>query len=289
MDERTTPPAPTALRGAAMGLADAIPGVSGGTMALILGIHPRLVAAIAGLGPQLVKDTFSDRRAEAWKRADIPFIALLGAGIAIGIVIGANILSVVMERYPAALMAVLFGLVAASIPIPAAVPKWNTGDIISAVLAAVLAFSIAVVPSIVAPSGMWFLPIAGAIAACAMILPGISGSYLLVLMGLYASVIDAVAQLNLLIIALVGIGAVAGLMLFSRGLRRMLQVHPGRTHAAMVGLLAGSLVKLWPWRDTAGFAEGSPIAPVAVLPYVFVAIGLVLGVGLGRLPRTQTA
>ncbi len=284
-----TPPAPTALRGAAMGLADAVPGVSGGTMALILGIHPRLVRAIAGVGPGLLRDLFSERRAEAWKRHDLTFVALLAAGIAIGIVVGANILSLVMERYPVALMAILFGLVAASIPIPAAVPKWNAWDIASASACAILAFTIGVVPGIVAPTGMWFLPIAGAIAACAMILPGISGSYLLVLMGLYATIIHAVAELELLVIALVGIGAVAGLMLFSRGLRRMLEVHPGRTHAAMVGLLAGSLIKLWPWRDAAGFAEGQVAVPSEVLPWVFIAIGLVGGVGLGRLPRTQTA
>lgn len=288
MDE-PTPPAPTALRGAAMGLADAVPGVSGGTMALILGIHPRLVKAIAGVGPGLVRDLFSERRAEAWKRHDLTFVALLAAGIGIGIVIGANILSLLLEHYPVALMAVLFGLVAASIPIPAAVPQWNGWDIGFAIACAVLAFTIGVVPGIVAPSGLWFLPIAGAIAACAMILPGISGSYLLVLMGLYTTVIPAIKELNLLIIGLVGIGAVAGLMLFSRGLRRMLEVHPGRTHAAMVGLLAGSLIKLWPWRDAAGFAEGQAAVPSQVLPWVFIAIGLVIGVGLGRLPRTQTA
>ncbi len=284
---RDAPPAPTVLRGMGMGLADAVPGVSGGTMALILGIHPRLVRAIASIDVPLIKASLGRERFTAWKAADMHFLALLAAGIGVGILLGAQVLDLAMGRYPVMLMALLFGLVAASIPIPAAVPDWRWSDLLLAAATALLAFTIGVVSGIVAPQALWFLPIAGAIAACAMILPGISGSYILLLMGLYPTIIGAIADLRIGIIVLVGSGAALGLAAFSRGLRTMLDRFRGPTHAAMVGLLAGSLIRLWPWRDDVGFAMGQAAAPTSVLPFIFVALGMVLGIGIGRLPQAQ--
>lgn len=279
----------TPLQGATMGLADAVPGVSGGTIALIFGIHPRLVRAISRVGPSTVRDVLRIHDADARRRlhhSDLHFLAMVGLGIVAGLVVGASLLSIVLESYPQALMAVLFGVVAASIHVPARVPRWRPADWAAALFAGFAAFSIAiavaVVPQVDATASLWFLPVAGAIAACAMILPGISGSALLVLMGLYGTVIHAVDERDVVIIGLVGIGAVAGLLLFSRGLRRLLDAHEGRVHAAMVGLLVGSLTVLWPWRDAAGFGEGLPVLPDAFGPFMWALLGATVGVLLDR-------
>lgn len=291
---RTTP-----LRGMAMGLADSVPGVSGGTVALILGIHPRLVRAIAAIDISIATALVAgrDKAKRAWQHADLGFLALLALGIAIGILAGFTLLSVVLERWPAALMALLLGLVAASIHIPARVPEWRARDVLLATATGLVALVIGVVPGLLAPQALWFLPIAGAIAACAMILPGISGSYLLLLMGLFESIAHAGSGVAhglagqgpllapLTILGLVAVGALVGLLAFSRGLRHMLDRHPGPTHAAMVGLLAGSLVRLWPWRDAPGFAQGAPVVPDAALPAVFLLVGILAGWGLDRVGR----
>ncbi len=269
-------------RGLAMGLADSVPGVSGGTMAFLLGFHPRLVRAIAGLDMDLVS-RFSKEPRAVWKEHDLSFLGLVALGIAIGIIIGAKLLSIVLELYPQAFMAVLLGVVAASVQSPARVPHWDRRDIAWAVGTGVVAFGLGIIPGLGAPTGYWFLPIAGAIAAMAMILPGISGAYLLVLMGLYEGIIHAVAELDILVMLLVGVGAVIGIIAFSRVLRAMLERYRGATHAAMVGLLAGSLIRLWPWRSEAGFAMGAPAMPDTLLPVAFLAVGILIGVVLDRI------
>jgi putative membrane protein len=285
---RRAPPS-TFGKGLAMGVADAVPGISGGTMAFLLGIHPRLVAAIAGLHPSLLAQLAGPQRDNAWRAADLRFLSLVGLGIVAGLLAGAKGIERLLEHYPIPLMALLLGLVAASVRSPARVPNWNRTDLIWAGAMALFAFIIAVVPSAAAPTGMWFLPIAGAIAACAMILPGISGSYLLVLMGLYATVIGAVAQLDLLVIALVGVGAIAGLLWFSRGLSNLLHKYRGVTHAAMVGLLAGSLIRLWPWRDAAGFAAGQPVLPDSFESVVWILAGAMAGLLLDRVGHASAS
>lgn len=281
------------IKGFAMGLADAVPGISGGTVALILGIHPRLVKAIAGLGASAARHVKSRQWALAWRDIDGNFLALLAIGIAIGLVAGARAVGWAIDEQPVPLMAFLLGLMAASVRMPARVPAWNVTDWGIMAVAALLAASLALVPALAAPTGWWFLPVAGAIAACAMILPGISGSALLVLMGLYEPIIHAVGELELVVIALVGAGAAIGLLMFSKGLRRLLVRHEGPTHAGMVGLLVGSLVLLWPWRSEAGFAHGVPIMPTHAAPATWIFVGALVIWGIERLGRrhapTQSA
>lgn len=275
-------------RGAAMGLADAVPGVSGGTMALLLGIHPRLVRAIALLRPRVLRDLLGPERGAAWRSADLGFLVLLGLGLASGLLLGAKVLVVALHHEPTLMAALLLGLVVGGVRAPARRVTWDAGAVGFALLFGFLGFFVTVLNPVAVPATLWFLPLAGAVAAIAMILPGISGAYLLLLMGLYEPVLAAVAALDVAVVALVGAGAAVGLLAFSRVLHHLLGHHPSSTHAAMVGLLVGSLGRLWPWRSEAGFAEGAPAAPV--WPGVFeVALAAFVGFLVVRVLEAATA
>lgn len=259
-------------RGAAMGLADAVPGVSGGTMALLLGIHPRLVRAISLLRPRLLRDLAGPERGAAWRSADLGFLALLGLGLTTGLVLGAKVLVVALHEAPRLMAALLLGLVVGGVRAPSRRVSWGPASWTVAAGFGLFGFVVTVVQPVSAPTAAWFLPVAGAVAAVAMILPGISGAYLLLLMGLYAPVLAAVARLDVAVVSLVAVGAAAGLLSFSRLLHHLLENHGSATHAAMVGLLVGSLGRLWPWRTEPGFAEGGPAAPGTGLLEVVLAV-----------------
>lgn len=275
-------------RGAAMGLADAVPGVSGGTMALLLGIHPRLVRAIALLHPRLLRDLVGPERGAAWRSADLGFLVLLGLGLASGLLLGAKVLVVALHHEPTLMAALLLGLVVGGVRAPARRVSWDAGAVGMALLFGFFGFFVTVVQPVAVPTAAWFLPLAGAVAAVAMILPGISGAYLLLLMGLYEPVLAAVARLDLGVVALVGAGAALGLLSFSRLLHHLLENHGSATHAAMVGLLVGSLGRLWPWRSEAGFAEGAPAWP-ALPGVVEVALAVSAGFLVVRVLEAATA
>lgn len=272
----------------AMGLSDAVPGISGGTMALLLGIHPRLVRALAHLRWDVV-------RRGAWREMDLGFLVLLGLGVVSGLVLGAKVLVLALDSAPRFLSAFLLGLVVAGVRAPARRVTWTGSAWLWALLTGLFALAVTAVHPVAAPSAMWFLPLAGAIAAVAMILPGISGAYLLLLMGLYEPVIHAVAALDLVVVVLVGGGAFVGLLSFSHALHWLLENRSSLTHAAMVGLLVGSLGRLWPWRTEAGFAAGQPASPSGnVLLVLFVVLlgaalvwALEMAVRRGQSPATS--
>lgn len=277
------------LRGAFMGLADAVPGVSGGTVALILGIHPRLVATISSIDGSLARQATRLGSAEgrsafaaSWRERDLSFLVWLAIGIAAGVVLGAKLLVGPLETVPAIMAAAFLGLVLASIPEPLQRAHRGGAGFWTATVAALLAFAVTVAPGLGA-SSPWLLPFYGAIAVCAMILPGISGSFLLLLLGAYEPVLAAVAALDLGTLAPFILGAAVGLLAFSRLLKRLLADHGPLTYAAMVGLLVGSVGRLWPWRSEAGFAAGLPAAPAwADLHWILGAalLGALLGRGL---------
>lgn len=283
----------TPARGFLMGLADAVPGVSGGTIALLLGIHPRLVGAISNLRPGLLGSaaqlTSAETRKRAWRTLvaeDVPFLISLGLGLVVGLYAGASLLVTLLAERPREMAAAFLALILASLRGPLArtdgrLRNWMTGCI-----AALVSFTFTLLPAVASEPSLWLLPLLGAFAACAMILPGISGSYLLLLLGAYEVILGAVHELDVVIVGLVGIGAIAGLLMFSHVLRRLLDARGPETHAAMVGLLIGSIGRLWPWRDAAGFAEGSPVWPHADgLGAILLAagIGAALGWAVGRM------
>jgi len=240
------------LRGIAMGAADLVPGVSGGTVALITGIYGRLISAIASVGIDILALVTRGRIAEAYKAIDGNFLLLLAAGIGTAIVGFAAILNWLLLHYPLPLWATFSGLVLASALslVKQNCRSWTFRDWSLFTTGVAVAVSVGLTQAIqmpLTPLGIFF---AGSIAISAMILPGISGSFLLLLMGVYQPIIAAVVNLELVTLALFALGCGVGLIFFSKLLQRLLAVAEKATMATLFGFLLGSLVILWPWQIT---------------------------------------
>jgi putative membrane protein len=240
------------LRGIAMGAADLVPGVSGGTVALITGIYGRLISAIASVGIDILALVTRGRIAEAYKAIDGNFLLLLAAGIGTAIVGFAAILNWLLLHYPLPLWATFSGLVLASALslVKQNCRSWTFRDWSLFTTGVAVAVSVGLTQAIqmpLTPLGIFF---AGSIAISAMILPGISGSFLLLLMGVYQPIIAAVVNLELVTLALFALGCGMGLIFFSKLLQRLLAVAEKATMATLFGFLLGSLVILWPWQIT---------------------------------------
>jgi putative membrane protein len=240
------------LRGIAMGAADLVPGVSGGTVALITGIYGRLISAIASVGIDILSLVLRGRIAEAYKAIDGNFLLLLAAGIGTAIVGFAAILNWLLLHYPLPLWATFSGLVLASALslVKQNYRSWSLRDWSFFTIGVAVAVSVGLTQAIqmpLTPLGIFF---AGSIAISAMILPGISGSFLLLLMGVYQPIIAAVVNLELVTLALFALGCGVGLIFFSKLLQRLLAVAEKATMATLFGFLLGSLAILWPWQVT---------------------------------------
>jgi putative membrane protein len=235
-----------------MGAADLVPGVSGGTVALITGIYGRLISAIASVGIDILALVTRGRIAEAYKAIDGNFLLLLAAGIGTAIVGFAAILNWLLLHYPLPLWATFSGLVLASALslVKQNCRSWTFRDWSLFTAGVAVAVSVGLTQAIqmpLTPLGIFF---AGSIAISAMILPGISGSFLLLLMGVYQPIIAAVVNLELVTLALFALGCGVGLIFFSKLLQRLLAVAEKATMATLFGFLLGSLVILWPWQIT---------------------------------------
>jgi len=252
------------LRGFAMGCADVVPGVSGATVALALGIYEPLVAAIrrfVALGVAVVRLDVQGVRREL-RRAPWRFILPLAVGIAAAFLSLAHVIEAALERYPVELAALFLGLVAGSIGV-----AWSRlRDRGAANLGIVLVVGIVAAVGLGARSGMlsdppwWFVSLSGAVAICAMILPGISGSFVLLMLGMYDFMLRALNDRDVPVIALFGAGVALGLATFIPVLEWTLKRWHDRVLAAMIGLMLGSLRVLWPWP---GGAESADLGPPA--------------------------
>ena len=276
------------LRGFLMGSADVVPGVSGGTIALVLGIYQRLIHAIrtgAGALGSLVRGRISESLERA-KAVEWTFLVPLLAGIGLAIVSLAAVIQHFLDQQPINTAAVFLGLVAASIVIAwPLVSRWTAARTATAGSIAVIAFLALGLRSekLADPATLLFFG-AGAIAIVAMILPGISGSFILLMLGMYEAVLKAVTDRDLAVIAVFGLGAVIGLALFSTVLDRMLRDHHDTMIAGLIGLMAGSVRVLWPWPDGTDTANlASPTDPL--IPVLLVVAGFVVVMVIGRLGR----
>ncbi len=264
------------LKGMAMGAADVVPGVSGGTIAFISGIYEELLGAISNINIGLLKTLRSDGFKVAWKQLNGNFLLSLFAGIIISIISLAKVIKWLLENEPILLWSFFFGLVLASIIyISKQITKWNFIAILVLILGAVLAYYITTLdPLVTENSSNLFLFLAGAIAICAMILPGISGSFILVLLGAYKPVLAAVNERNLTIIAVFAAGAVFGLLTFSRVLKWLFAHYKNYTLAILTGFIIGSLNKIWPWKKTLTWRVNSegievPLNQQSISPFSF--------------------
>ncbi len=243
-------------RGFAMGAADVVPGVSGGTMAFILGIYDELLDAIHAVDMTFIRRLLTLKWREAFAEFPWKFLLSLALGIGAAILTLANALHWALENKPVFIWAFFFGLIVASIvTVRKRVKKWSAVNISAAALAAAGAYLLVGLTPSETPHTPLLLFLSGAIAICAMILPGISGAFILVLLGKYRYVLEAVKNFDVLTIALVGLGAVVGLISFVRLLRWMLHKNHDLVVGVLTGFMLGSLRKVWPWKTLEPLSE----------------------------------
>ncbi|SDK71191.1 DUF368 domain-containing protein [Microbulbifer yueqingensis] len=261
------------LRGMGMGAADVVPGVSGGTIAFITGIYGELLDSLSRIGPHCVTILRRHGPLVAWRYINGNFLLALFCGILLSVFSLANLIGFLLDKYPIVVWSFFFGLILAStVPILRQVPRWTWSVPVCLLLGVLLAVGVSEIRPGQVPATPLTLFLSGALAICAMILPGISGSFILLMIGIYPRVLEAVHELqweNLLFFA--G-GAVTGLMLFSRLLSWLMHHYPARTLAFLAGVLLGSLKIVWPWKlPDAGTAGGDKLAPLLsnVLPARF--------------------
>lgn len=264
------------LKGVAMGAADVVPGVSGGTIAFISGIYEELLESIASVNFNTIKLLKTEGIKSVWKQVNGNFLVALMSGIAISIVSLAKLISWLLENEPILLWSFFFGLVLASILfIGKQITKWKALTVIIFLGGAVLAYYVTTLtPLISENTSPLYLFIAGSLAICAMILPGISGAFILVLLGAYKPVLDAIHNKDFKIIALFAAGAVVGLLSFSRVLKWLFHHHKNLTLALLAGFVLGSLNKIWPWKETLTWRENShgikvPLNEQSISPFSF--------------------
>ena len=275
-----------------MGAADVIPGVSGGTIALITGIYNELVATIAGVNGRLVRSLAARQFAESMALLNAGFLLPLLAGIALAIIGLAGPIKFVMEAHPTPFWGFLTGLIGASaIVVGRRIDRWGSTKGLALLTGIAIGYGVTIlVPLKTGPEWYKFL-LSGVVGSCAMILPGVSGSFLLLLLGKYHQVLTAVHERDLIVIVVFGAGFALGIIAFSRVLKRLLARHHDTMMAALVGLMTGSLRKAWPFRmyaEEGAAAEGMPtvVQYECVLPAEFTAtvalttVLIVVGAGL---------
>ena len=267
------------IRGFLMGSADVVPGVSGGTVALIVGIYPRLIDNVrrgAGALAAFARLRFSDG-VDRLRAIEWGFLLPLLAGIAVALVSLAHLIEGLLEDYPVEMSGLFFGLVFASVFVAwKMVREWDPAKMAIVVAVAIGAFFILGLRSGEAENpATWVFFVSGAVAICAMILPGVSGSFLLLMLGMYEAVLGAVNDRDVAVLLVFIVGAVVGLALFSSVLHWALEHHHDVVMAAITGLLAGSLRVLWPWPNGIDGPELSgPIADEFAAPFLLAVVGV---------------
>lgn len=272
-----------ALRGALIGLAEVVPGVSGGTVALVVGVYQTVISSAAHLSRglfSLLRGNTSSARQE-WASVRWAVLIPLGLGMLAGIVVGAATLEPLIDAQPTIVRAVFAGLILASLWVPLRLAgSWNARMVLLALAAALGMFFLAGVPPLeAAEPSLWIVAPAAAVAVSALVLPGVSGSFLLVVLGLYQPTLAAVNERDVLYLGVFVLGALVGLALFVRVIQYLLTAFPGVTLAIMTGLMAGSLRALWPWQGD----ERELLMPGVDYPEVAVATIIAMTVVVGLL------
>lgn len=280
------------LKGAGMGAADVVPGVSGGTIAFMTGIYEELVGSLNNINAKAVKLLFTGRFKEFWEHINGKFVVSVLAGILISVLTLAKVMTYLLEMHPIQTWAFFFGLiVASSIFMIRDIKGWNLKEVVFLALGVVLGVTVCTLSPTNTPETLWFIFLSGAIAICAMILPGISGSFILLILGKYHFVLKQVDDLtsgvvgrNVLILGVFVLGCVVGILLFSKFIHWLLGKWEKQTLIVLIGFIIGSLVKVWPWSDQAALAEAqvlrgglpAPLDLQVPSALIFFALGLTL-------------
>ena len=240
-----------------MGVAEVIPGVSGGTIAFITGIYERLLNSIKSVNPSLLGTYKDDGIKGVWNAIDGNFLVMLLGGMVVGIIIGIFGVTYLLEEYPTPVWGFFFGLIiASSIYIGKQIPQWDASKWIGLIIGFVIAFGITIITPAEGSDNLLMVFISGTIAISALILPGISGSFMLLLMGMYTIIIPSLKSFledrdmaSLTIVLVFAMGCFVGLTGFSRVLTWLLKEYKYTTFAVLTGFMLGSLNKIWPWRN----------------------------------------
>ncbi len=250
-----------ALKGMGMGMAEVVPGVSGGTIAFVTGIYERLLQSITAFGPGLVPVYKSAGWSGLWTEIQGGFLLNLLVGMALGLGVGVFAITFLIEAYPPVVWAFFFGLILASAwYIGRMVAPWTYAEIAAVVIGFAIALAIVMGAPAQGNTSLWFVFVSGAIAISALLLPGVSGSFILLLMGMYSYVVPSVKELlsgnsgALPVVVVFGLGCLTGLVTFSRVLKYLFEKYPQVTLALLTGFMLGSLYKLWPWRVVTAYA-----------------------------------
>lgn len=256
-----------------MGAADVVPGVSGGTIAFITGIYEELVYSIKSINLKALKLFFTGRWRSFWKQINGSFLLAVFAGIVISVLSLAKLLEYLLENHPILIWSFFFGLIlASSYVVSRKISKWEYPKVVALVGGIGIAFYITSVSPATTTDATWFVFLSGALAICAMILPGISGSFILLLLGKYEFALHAVNERIIPDLLLLGSGAVIGIILFANLLSWLLKRYYDITIAVLVGFMIGSLNKIWPWKETLEtiLVEGElkPLVEKNILPSI---------------------
>lgn len=239
------------LKGMSMGGADVVPGVSGGTIAFITGIYTELLDSIKSIDKNALQLLFKGNFKAFWEHINGRFLLTLMSGIFISILSLAKLIHYLLNHHPIQLWSFFFGLIIISaVVVSREIKKWKASVVIAAVLGILIAWFITGATPSTTPNNYLFIFLSGAVAICAMILPGISGSFILLILGKYEFIIESVKDLNLPVILVFGLGCLIGLLSFSRFISWLLHHYHDITVALLAGFMIGSLNKIWPWKET---------------------------------------
>ncbi len=277
------------VRGMAMGAADVIPGVSGGTVAFITGIYTELIDSLRRCDHRALQCLFSQGVAAAWQHINGNFLLAVFGGVLFSLFSLAKLMSYWLSAQPILVWGLFFGLIlASSVLLLRQVKGWSLVRVVLLVVGILLAIAVSWLRPAQLPETGGVLFLAGMIAICAMILPGISGGFLLLMMGLYPTVVGAVSQFDLSLLIPLGLGCAMGLILFSHVLSWLLHHYEAGTMALLTGVLIGSLNIIWPWKQTLEsvldrHGESVPLVQVNVWPGQYEAISGVASQWMGAL------
>jgi putative membrane protein len=285
------------LKGVCMGASDVVPGVSGGTMAFILGIYEELIEAIKSFDLKSLQLLLTFKFRLLLDHISWKFLLAVGIGILTAIFTLAQILSWLLQNSPVHIWSFFFGLILASVmSVSRRVEKWRRSTWLCLAGGTIGSYFLVGLVPVSTPNAPWFLILCGAVAICAMILPGISGSFILLLLGKYQYVLEAVNQKDILVLGLVAAGACVGIIAFSRLLGWLLRNYHDLMVAVLTGLMLGSLRKVWPWKETVESVADihGRLVPVVqsnilprngeiVIPLLLMVVGLVVVILLDRL------
>lgn len=236
-------------KGLAMGAANVIPGVSGGTIALITGIYQRLINAIKSCDHNAIKLLLTGKAKAFWQHIDGSFLAALAIGILVSIVSLARLFEYLLENYERYTMAFFFGLILLSIYyVGKQVSTWNISTVISLLIGTAIAIATALLAPASENPSFWYVFLCGVVAISSMILPGLSGSFILIIMGNYALILGAISSFNMAILLPLATGCAFGIIVFSHLIAWIFKHYENQTLAAMTGFVLGSLVIIWPWK-----------------------------------------